>query len=162
MLSRFFMVDQHRLRSGSETATPVLTELDVAEDVGPLLATNMRGEFVQTRRSRGGVARCAFFECPVAKEAEVLVALHAALIEGGVRVPTLEAGFARVKGARFVLAEEEGVKLPDGVQRFPFSFPTGSALVLSAPDQCGFYIRSGGYLALLVTRYDRALAAVSP
>ena len=45
----------------------------------PLLATNMRGAFVPTRRNVEGMAPCGFTHCPPGQEGPLLNELHRAL-----------------------------------------------------------------------------------
>lgn len=83
-LDRLFVTERIRrqaaqIEHGGGFALPVLQERGVKPDDAPLVATNMRGSFVQVRSSRDGYARFAFTECEREDESMLLVELHRAL-----------------------------------------------------------------------------------
>lgn len=86
-LERLLVTDRQRQRAarGGGFSTPGMCFVDVAADAAPLLATNMRGNFVLTRRNARGQAPFGFSHCPVGQEGPILNQLHRTLIELSVR-----------------------------------------------------------------------------
>lgn len=77
-LDRLFVTERIRrqaaqIEHGGGFALPVLQERGVKRDDAPLVATNMRGSFVQVRSSRDGYARFAFTECEREDESMLIV-----------------------------------------------------------------------------------------
>jgi hypothetical protein len=70
VLSHLLFVERHRQRitrsvTSAGFATPAMGEIDLRpEDEGPMLASNMRGTFLLTRKSRENIARYGFSPCP--------------------------------------------------------------------------------------------------
>ena len=62
-------------------ATPAMGEIQLDEGTEPLLATNMRGMFLVTRRGLGDVARYGFSPCEVDEEHVLLTELARVLWE---------------------------------------------------------------------------------
>jgi hypothetical protein len=64
------------------TTRPILNEVDVPEDVHPLLVTNADRRFVTTTRSASrGCARYAFSEVPLEEEGVFVVEMYMSLLE---------------------------------------------------------------------------------
>lgn len=72
-------VRQQAAVKGAGFAQPVLCEQPVRPEEAPFLATNLRGSFLLTPRSRDGVARFAFTECPLGTEGVLVSNLYDAL-----------------------------------------------------------------------------------
>jgi len=76
---------QASIRSGV-SARPALNELEVPEDVEPLIVTNAARQFVPTRRSvTRGVARYGFSEVPVEEEEQLVIELYMSLLDYSLR-----------------------------------------------------------------------------
>jgi hypothetical protein len=72
---------QASIRSGV-SSRPALNELEVPDDVEPLLSTNAARQFVQTRRSSvRGTARYGFSEVPVDEEEQLVIELYMSLLD---------------------------------------------------------------------------------
>lgn len=83
IFARLLITERFRTRasSGAGFAIPHLYEFELADGSEPLLATNAKGSFLPTRRSRDGVARCGFSEVPLEEETNLLRKLHAVLLQ---------------------------------------------------------------------------------
>jgi hypothetical protein len=82
-LERILRTERFRQRAaaGGGFSTPGLCFTSVGEDSLPLLATNMRGRFLRTRRNVEGLAPFGFSYCPVGEEGPLLNELHRTLWE---------------------------------------------------------------------------------
>ncbi len=72
---------RQRAAAGGGFSTPGMCLSPVADDAMPLLATNMRGNFRETRRDIKGQAPFGFSYCQVGREDPLLSELHRTLFE---------------------------------------------------------------------------------
>ena len=179
-LDRMLLPERHHQRlakSGGESLTvPALSELKVDADVEPLLVTNMRGTFVPTKRSMGGIARYGFSEVSIEAEGTIVNELHRVLLLQATtlgwpnRCKTPLEGIARLKGLgfepKFVVVSSEDVcgsqseadtmdRLTlfqghvaemEDVQVLVGDLPKGKAFVTAAPALVGVYTRVGDHV----------------
>ena len=76
-LQRILVPERYRQRAGvSEFSVPAVHQRKVDEEALPLLATNMRGTFLSTRRSVDGFAPNGFSNCPLEEEPTLLNELY--------------------------------------------------------------------------------------
>ena len=77
-LERMLATDRFRQRAAPRGgfSTPGMCFTDVPAEAMPLLATNMRGQFLPTRRNVEGLAPFGFTHCPVGQEGALLNELH--------------------------------------------------------------------------------------
>jgi hypothetical protein len=81
-LACIFTTERRRQRQAAVGfSVPAMGEVRVPEDAMPLLASNMRGTFLPTRRSGAGIGRYGFSPCRVEEEPLALSALYQALTE---------------------------------------------------------------------------------
>ncbi len=156
-------------------ATPALGEVHLGEGTEPLLATNMRGTFLQTRKSRDNVARYGFSTCPVDEE-HILVTELARVLwdlsyphEWGIRCTAVPAAVEAFQAqgleprtlvvstqlAREVLKSEtsppEGLAgTVDRMQVLVTGLPENVALVSLAPARAGMCVRVGNDVGVLI------------
>lgn len=80
-LERLLITERQRPRAatGGGFSVPVMLERAVSVHEEPLLVSNTKGQFVQTRRNSEGMGRYGFFYCPLGQERAVVVRLHAAV-----------------------------------------------------------------------------------
>lgn len=182
VLSHLLNVERHRQRitrsaMSSGFATPALGEIQLSsgEEAPPMLATNMRGTFLYTRKSRDNVVRYGFSICPVDEEGVLVTELARVLWElsevhkWGIRcravasaveafkVQGLEARTLVVSAqlARGVLGQEslppEGLAgTSDKMQVLVTNLPENVALVALAPAKAGTCLRVGDNIGMLV------------
>jgi hypothetical protein len=91
ILGRVFVSERHNMRMPERleasmrsgvSARPILNEVEVQDDVEPLLVTNADCRFVPTRVSRArGTARYAFSEVPLDDEPKMLAEMYMALLD---------------------------------------------------------------------------------
>ena len=81
VLAYLLVTERHRQRAAPAGgfSVPFMSEREVPPETEPLLVTNARGGFVQTRRSHEGVARFGFSACPLESEPILLGRLYDAL-----------------------------------------------------------------------------------
>ncbi len=73
IFSKILTVERYRQKIHSTgLCLPTLCEQEVDLLDTPLVVSNMRGSFVQTKRSQDGIARFAFSECPLELEGALL------------------------------------------------------------------------------------------
>jgi hypothetical protein len=74
VLERVLFVERHRRQASAAGgfSLPVMLQDQVSPEDEPLMVSNMRGDFLEGRRSKDGVSRFAFFPCPLEREDEVL------------------------------------------------------------------------------------------
>lgn len=179
VVSHLLHVERHRQRitrsaMASGFATPALGEIEIGSSDEPrLLASNMRGTFLQTRKSSEGVVRYGFSTCTVADEGVLATELARVLWDlpegDGIRcnaVATAVEAF-RSQGleprtlvvssqlARTVLGQDamppEGLAgVVDKMQVLVTGFPETVALVALAPRLAGFCVRVGDSLGMLI------------
>lgn len=80
LFDRILVVERHR-RQGSRIgfSVPALCEQEAQACDEPLLVTNMRGSFVQVRRSGDNLVRFSFSPCPLEQEAPLFLELFRSL-----------------------------------------------------------------------------------
>jgi hypothetical protein len=176
VLSNMFRVEQHRQRMtrALSAATPVLGELLARpEDPPGMLASNMRGTFLVTRKSSENVFRYGFTECSEEDEGVLITELARVLwdesnVRGwGVRctgVPAAVADF-RARGltprtlvvsaavAKQVLgreAQEGFAGTVDNMQVLVTTLPENVTLVGLEPTKAGVCVRVGTSIGMLV------------
>jgi hypothetical protein len=179
VISHLLHVERHRQRitrsaMASGFATPALGEIEIGSSEEPLLlATNMRGTFLQTRKSFGGIARYGFSTCTVADEGVLATELARVLWDlpetHGIRcnaVATAVAAFhshgleprtlvVSSQLARTVLGQDalppEGLAgAVDKMQVLVTGFPETVAIVALSPRQAGLCVRVGDNIGMLV------------
>lgn len=181
VLSHLLHVERQRQRitrsaMSSGFAVPALGEIELGSaPETPMIATNMRGTFLVTRRSREGVARYGFTPCPVEEEGVLVTELARVLWElstahsWGIRCNTVALAVEsfRVSGleprtlvvssqlARSVLGSEtlppEGLAgVADKMQVLVTTLPEDHALVALAPAHAGACVRVGDNIGMLV------------
>jgi len=179
--SHLLSVDRTRLRlnrsaTAAGFAMPALGEVQLTNVPEPaLLATNMRGTFLLTRKSSEGIARYGFSPCEPANEPVLLTELARVLWElspqhewdircSGVpeavesfRTHGLEARTVVVSSqlARSVLGQDalppEGLAGTVGkMQVLVTGLPENVALVALAPENAGVCVRTGDNMGMLV------------
>lgn len=80
VLERLFVPERHRQRAANTGfSVPALQEVQVQGDAGPMLASNMRGKFVQVRASSSGTVRYGFTECTIEAEGDLLCEFYQSL-----------------------------------------------------------------------------------
>jgi hypothetical protein len=104
VLQRILYPERYQQRAAQTGfSTPVLQEIRLGEDALPLLASNMRGGFVPTRRSSEGNVRYGFSHCPLEDEPRLFESLFDALVTQSVkgrwgnRAATVSEGLARCR-----------------------------------------------------------------
>lgn len=82
-LERMLRPERYRQKAASRGgfATPSLCKTVVGDDTMPLMATNMRGSFLPTRRDVEGLAPFGFSNVPLGQETTLLIELHRVLWE---------------------------------------------------------------------------------
>jgi hypothetical protein len=181
ILSHLLLVERHRQRiARSPTvagfATPALGEIQLGDQEEPaLIASNMRGEFRLTRKSRENVARYGFTPCSVDEEPALVTELARWLWNVGpgqgwnircTSVPEAVESFRRQgleartivvssQLARGVLGQEalppEGFAgIVDRKQVLVTSLPESVAIVALAPVTAGYCSRVGDNVGMLV------------
>lgn len=189
VLSQILRVDRQRQRSDPRGgfSTPLMHEEEIEPEGVPVLVTNTRGMFILGKASAEHVIRCAFFECPVEEEGQLVQALHKALVQlsasqkWAVRCTSVQEAVSRLQAAGLEpksailpytsLPSVLGVdpeKVPtqgyittlDGVRMFTSPLPDKTALVFGAPMLSGVYTRVGDYVAVAILRADRAVMVV--
>lgn len=79
-LERMFVPERFRQRAANiGFSIPALQEVQVQGDAGPMLASNMRGKFVQVQASSAGTVRYGFSECTIEEEDDLLCELYQSL-----------------------------------------------------------------------------------
>jgi hypothetical protein len=182
VLSHLLHVERHRQRitrsaMAAGFATPALGEIQLRDSDGgePLLATNMRGTFLRTRKSRDHVIRYGFSPCPVEAEGVLVSELARVLWDLSEAhhwdlrcraVPEAVETF-RARGmeprtvvvssqfARTVLGQEtpppEGLAgVVDKMQVLVTLLPEDVALVALAPISAGTCVRVGDNIGMLI------------
>lgn len=176
LLSHLFVTERHRAKASAMVghSTPYLSEFDVDNrDIEPLLATNMRGDFIRTRVARAGHVRFGYTELDWTKESALIAALHAAIVrnaeeEGwGNVVGTVDAAIERMVQTDFVprlvlVASKEGLTVPESLVVVECEIPAGMALVAAHPLQTGLYTRIRNHVGVLAQNVDQSLTAVVP
>jgi len=182
VLSHLLHVERHRQRitrsaMASGFATPALGEIQLRENNAqePLLASNMRGTFLRTHKSRDHVVRYGFSACPVEEEGVLVTELARVLwdlseahgwdLRCRAVVTAVEA--FRERGmeprtlvvssqlARAVLGQEapppEGLAgVVDKMQVLVTLLPENIALVALAPINAGTCVRVGDNIGMLI------------
>jgi hypothetical protein len=181
VFTHLFHVERARQRItrsalSSGFAVPALGTMQInATDTAPLLATNMRGTFLLTRKSPDHAVRYGFSPCPIEEEGVLVTELAQKLWElstaheWGIRcrgVPEAVESFRAVNLeprtivvsetlARKILGQDVGALeglagTVDRVQVFVTSLPENIALVALAPASAGLCVRVGDNIGLIV------------
>jgi hypothetical protein len=172
-----FSVFAHLLHVGAAGfATPALGEILLNKVEEPaLLATNMRGKFLLTRKTTDGVARFGFSPCSADDEPVLLTELATALWElstvheWGIRcrgVPEAVESFQAVGlEARTVVVSAQMAQSVLGQDALPpeglagnvgkmtvvvTALPENYALVALAPENAGACVRTGDNIGMLI------------
>lgn len=182
VLSQLLHIDRYLPPKGrrGDFVLPFLGEVGI-QGQDPLLVTNTRGGFVQSRSGQTGVARFGFTVCPQEEEHRLLGSLYAYLseAEGTPRCMGVQSALDHLEGlglkARGIVvsaADASAMLGPDtsvldglagtvgGMQVFVTDLPRGAGLVAVAPDQLGIYTRVLDHLGLLFQRVDQNLVVV--
>lgn len=155
-------------------ALPGMQEISEAGEVRNVFVTTTRGEWVPTRKSREGILRYGFCECPVGAEDLLLAKLcrtldgvaarvssvkeaAAHLERGGLQATSLvlpEALVERVCGENAVQGKVEGLNI------LVAAIPDGLALVTAHPAFVGSATRIGDHFGVMILNADRTLVLV--
>jgi hypothetical protein len=163
-----------------------MQERAVSANVDPVLVTNTRGKWVQTRVFAPGLVRCGIYACPVTEEDAALSRLLSAIQEKGWenRCTSIQAALTKMRsvGARprsIVISKEDlkdiGVDLEtaenlmkyqgyvtvqEGIQTLVGTMPSGHSLVVA--HQAGLYVRVDDFLGLMAFGANRNFCVVTP
>ncbi len=172
ILSHLLVTERYRQRAAPSGgfSVPFMSEREVPPETEPLLVTNARGGFVQTRRSREGLARFGFSAFPLDSEPLILGRLYEAFESASVtagwsnRFDSLPAAIASMSASpakpknlvisedlvsRFSTDESGGlVGNFDGIKVLSAKLPMGGALLFTTPPVLGVYVRIGDHLGL--------------
>ena len=190
-LERMLVTERVRQRASRAPgfAIPTLTECPLGPSACPLLVTNMKGDFMQTRLSQTGYARYGFSHVPVGTDDVLLCALHRTIVstEGANRagsvlsafdvlakfglVPhTIVVGPSRVQevapdltvedAQQAMLAKNEVCRI-NGTVVLLADLPEGAALVATLPSLVGLYTRVGDYVGVLIQQAHQSVVGVS-
>jgi len=168
-LARIFVTERHRRRAGDiGFSVPVMSEIELDVESGPLLVSNLRGTFLKSRPSSSGFARFAFMECPLEAEVDLFREFYRVL--QGLsnsnawpnRATSILEGVNKLRELgsqpKFVIASES-VEI-EGLTSLTADLPVGSALITAHPQLTGMYTRIGDHLGILAQRVDRAFVVV--
>jgi hypothetical protein len=177
LLSHVFVTERHRPRAGQVGfSVPAFSEIDVGEDnIEPLLATNMRGTFLQTRVSRHRQARFGFSECDLDRgEGALLCEFHKVLVQTAEHenwdnvTTSISDALERMQSfgttPKLVLlpASSSDFEPPPGVLPMLAGLPEGAALVVASPTLAGLHTRIGDHVGILAQRVNMSFVAVVP
>ncbi len=172
-LARLFVTERHRQRAADVGfSVPLYSEVSVTEDIGPLLVTNMRGEFLRSRVSAtGSFARFGFVECPVDEESRLVRGLYLALVTHSVRegwtnrASSVDEGLALMRGfglePKFVTVPAGVETAYEGLVTLTADLPEGAALISTVAQQAGQYTRTGEHVGVLAQRVDKTFVVIS-
>jgi hypothetical protein len=190
-LERMLVTERVRQRAALTTgyAIPSLTEIPLDPSACPLLVTNMKGAFMQTRLSQTGYARYGFSHVPVGTDDVLLCALHRTIDSTGWanRAESVRAAFDVL--AKFGLVPHTIVVGPSRIQEVApdltvadaqkamqaksevcrinntvvllADLPDGAALVATLPSLVGCYTRVGDYVGVLIQQAQQSVVVVS-
>lgn len=192
VLERLLLTERYRPRDAPRGgfSVPMMLERSVIPEHEPLVVSNTRGSFVQTRRTKEGTARYAFFECRLEDEGSVLGRLFSAM-QSVASTPGWPSTAASVSEAlaRFPLAKSivlseslvakmlgdayplDQVRALMGLQGYlaivegrqvlaHASIPQGCAIVTASPQALGVYTRVGDYLGLQLLNVRQTILTV--
>lgn len=179
-LSFLLVTERLRQRASSQGgfSVPAMEERAVPAGAEPILASSMRGAFLQVRRGSDGVARYGFFLCPPAEEGEILIRLFLRVSDLALELnwpnvfSSIPEALAAMRASTVppkTVVLPTGQELPEGyasvegvqVVTSP-SLPEGSALVAASPPALGVYTRVGDHLGLQFYNVPRTLMVVRP
>lgn len=185
VLSRLLTTERHRQRMGLtlSPSIPMMLEREVDPSEDPLLVTNTRGKFVETRRNLAGMGRYAFTPCQLEEEPLLLQELFTtmraqlgakpSLVEALSTLPTAKSIVLSETLVSQVLGENLSVEkmrevmnlqgylaMVDGRQILSCPFPAGSAMVLAAPKNLGVYTRVGDYVGIQIFSFRTQIVPV--
>jgi hypothetical protein len=190
VLERMLVVERHRRKAplgGGDFSVPALEERPVEEFDEPLLVTNMRGDWVQTRRSGSGYGRFGFTECEVGDEAHLVSSLWATLtkVPWAIKCNDVATAVRRVDAAKTLLVSYEMLKefssetlTTEEVAKIIFAqgyitkvgelgllasegLSGRTAIVTTVPALTGFYTRIDDHLGLMLLSADKTIAMVT-
>jgi hypothetical protein len=152
ILAHLLVTERHRQRAAPAGgfSIPFMSEREVPPETEPLLVTNARGGFTQTRRSREGLARFGFSPCPLEGEPILLGRLYNALeFMRGTSCKPKNLVVSENLVSQFTTDESGGlVGSVDGIRVLSAKLPLGVALLFTNPSTLGVYVRIGDYLGL--------------
>ena len=188
-LERMFFTERLQRRAANHS-TPLLHERSFDEKAGPFLVTNMRGDFVPTKRSSQGIVRCGFYPGTPEEDELLLGRLYQSILARTTdfRCSTVAEATGRVQSAGFaprtvvlpassiqavcqvdpeeawVIMGRQGyvTRVEETQILVSKTLPEGAALVATAPAMAGIYVRAGDYVGVMACLADRALVAVAP
>jgi len=187
ILDRLFEVERIHKRAAPQGgfSVPVMQERAATPAIEPVLVTNTRGAWVQTRTFAPGNVRCGIFSCLIDEETAVFQSLLRTIQDRGwdnrcTSVPEAleKMRAAGIKPRSIVIPEEDlpqtGVDLKtaeylmrfqgyvsvvDGVQTLVGPVPAKQRLVVAA--DAGVYLRSDDYIGVMVFKANRSFSVVS-
>lgn len=173
ILERLVSVDRVHQRSAKSGgySIPILHEREVEDKESPLLVTNTKGAFVQTRPSKEGLGRFAFSALSVEDEDKLLRSLwetldRCARLQGWANhADNLVSGLDRLRDSGYTPSAivHSNLDSPPSEWQgssFAYDLPKGAALVFSSPT-AGYYVRSGDYVGVLLQGANQRIVVVS-
>ena len=186
VLDRIFDTERLRKRAAPSGgfAVPIMQERAVTHNVEPVLVTNTRGEWIQSRMSSNNDVRCGLFPCSPMDETVVFHRLLATIQAGGwcKRCSSVSEALKQIPGAgehptAIVISQEDlkGIGLEEDQAEKLMQYqgfisrqgnlttlvgplPSGQSLVVA--HDVGLYIRVDEYLGLMLFRADTNLILV--
>jgi hypothetical protein len=172
-LSFIFTLERHQ--DPHSGVVPAFSEIEVAEGSSPLLASNMRGTFVRTRRTPSGFGRFGYSECLLSQEGAFLGELHRVLKAISVqegwsnRAADIDEGLTKMISNKIepkvvIISSERSnkdkVQVGRNVQLLAAPIPPETALITTLALYTGYYTRIGDYVGILAQNIDRAFMVV--
>lgn len=187
ILDRIFEPERIHKRAAPQGgfSFPLMQERAVTPSIEPVLVTNTRGLWVQTRTFAPGLVRCGIFNCTVDDEDAVFLALLNKIHEIGWanRCTSVPEALTKMRAAgirpRSVVISQEDlgqagvdaqaaehlmryqghVGVADGVQTLVGPLPSGARLVVAA--DAGVYLRCDDHLGVMAYGANRNFVMVS-
>lgn len=185
VLSHLLLTERHRPRAarGGGFSVPAMMEREAPGEVDPVVVSNTRGDFVQTRKTSEGLYRFAFFPCPIEEEGKTLAHLFQTLwamsttSKWSNRYQDVREALKAMKASPIEpktvvlpkgLAETfAGQALPDGrvlvvegLHVLVAPLPERSAIVAAQPTRLGVYTRVGDRVGLQLYNVPQTLMLV--
>lgn len=156
--------------AGLLATIPSMLEIELSEGVeDPLLVSNMRGQFLVSRKSRTNCGRFGFSEIPLEEEDALILELIQSVRKQpwGTCFTTFERALEDMQEsptpARFlVCAKGSEIQVPPGVTLLQTGLPEGVGLLSSDRDATGLYTRVGNFVGLMIQNASNTLRVIHP